>query len=65
MQVSGEFRGCVRQLFRLQHRVGESMDNYNWEQWEAIYRHEASIYIDCINSLIYKHKEVTIIYMNA
>ena len=54
VQNSEEFRECLRQLFRLQCKVGQSV---NWEQWQETYREQASNCNKRINELIEQHKK--------
>ncbi|MFJ9386986.1 hypothetical protein ACIROD_25155 [Peribacillus sp. NPDC101481] len=53
VQNSKEFMECVRQLFRLQCKVGQSIEN--WERWKEPYREQADIYSNRINELIKQH----------
>ncbi|MGG2059679.1 hypothetical protein [Priestia megaterium] len=53
-QHNEEYVECVRQLFRLQCKIGQQASN--WDQWEEPYKKQARLYFSRINELIQKHK---------
>lgn len=57
-QNSEEFRECVRQLFRLQCSVGQSIDTL--EQWKEPYQEKAKTYNIRIKQLIKENKHVSV-----
>lgn len=54
VENSEEYLECIRQLFRLQCRVGQH--NSNWERWQEPYREQADVYANRIHELIKQHE---------
>ncbi len=56
VQNCEEFKECVRQLFRLQCKVGQQSDNL--EGWEEDYNEKTTFYYSRIDELIAQHKGI-------